>query len=139
MSFFRGWLDGDEKEHSNVRLFFFVFCHSIHFDVQLCQWLQTVDDQLKLGDFNRAQFPLFDPAKQEYCKEYESQGYGNYRSPEEYANQGVDEKIDVWSFGNNIYALLTGLWIFYEDQDDDVVQVWIYSVLIDVPTNNLGP
>lgn len=34
----------------------------------------------------------------------------------------LDEKIDVYSFGNNIYALLTGLWVFYENDDDKVVQ-----------------
>jgi serine/threonine protein kinase len=36
----------------------------------------------------------------------------------------LDEKIDIFSFGNNIYALLTGLWPFYEDggENDDLVQ-----------------
>lgn len=28
----------------------------------------------------------------------------------------------MFSYGNNIYGLLTGLWIFYEDEDDQVVQ-----------------
>lgn len=34
----------------------------------------------------------------------------------------LDEQIDVFSFGNNIYGLLTGLWVFYENDDDGVVQ-----------------
>lgn len=34
----------------------------------------------------------------------------------------LDEKIDVYSFGNNIYALLTGLWVFYENDDDETTQ-----------------
>jgi hypothetical protein len=34
----------------------------------------------------------------------------------------LDEKIDVFSFGNNIYALLTGLWNFYDNDNDDEVQ-----------------
>lgn len=34
----------------------------------------------------------------------------------------LDEKIDIYSFGNNLYALLTGLWVFYENDDDKVVQ-----------------
>ena len=76
-----------------------------------------------MGDFNRAEFPKFDPEKQEYCKYNNGRGYGNYRSPEEFDGQDLDEKIDVWSFGNNIYGLLTGLWVFYEDEDDGVVQV----------------
>jgi hypothetical protein len=29
-----------------------------------------------------------------------------YRSPEEFAKQDLDEKIDVFTFGNNIYALV---------------------------------
>jgi hypothetical protein len=33
-----------------------------------------------------------------------------YRSPEEYRGDSIDEKIDVFSMGNNIYTLLTGLW-----------------------------
>mgnify|MGYP003335426830 CR=1 FL=1 len=34
----------------------------------------------------------------------------------------LDEGIDVYTFGNNIYALLTGLWVFYDIDDDSVVQ-----------------
>lgn len=30
--------------------------------------------------------------------------------------------IDIFSFGNNVYALLTGLWPFYENEDDGFVQ-----------------
>jgi hypothetical protein len=32
----------------------------------------------------------------------------------------MNEKIDLFSFGNSIYAILTGLWIFYDIDDDDV-------------------
>ena len=35
----------------------------------------------------------------------------------------LNEKIDVYSFGNNIYALLTGLWPFYEITSDSKMQV----------------
>jgi hypothetical protein len=49
--------------------------------------------------------------------------YSQYRAPEEFAEGELDEKIDVFSMGNNIYALLTGLWIFYDhDGNDDEVQ-----------------
>ena len=34
----------------------------------------------------------------------------------------MNEKIDVFSFGNNIYGLLTGLWVFYDVDDDATVQ-----------------
>jgi len=82
-------------------------CRSVHDDVQLCQWLQTRDWKIKLGDFNRAEIPLFDPVKQEYCKYNNGHGYGNYRSPEEFAGHDLDEQIDVFSFGNNIYGLVS--------------------------------
>jgi len=45
-----------------------------------------------------------------------------YRSPEEYNNKALDEKVDIFSFGNNIYALLTGLWPFYDTNSNDEVQ-----------------
>ncbi len=78
----------------------------VHDDIQLCQWLRTEDGGLKLGDFNRAEFPSFDTVKQEYCKYNNGQGYGNYRAPEEFASEDLDEKIDIFSFGNNIYGLV---------------------------------
>ena len=46
-----------------------------------------------------------------------------YRSPEEFSGNDLDEQIDVFSFGNNLYALLTGLWVYYENRDDGVAQV----------------
>lgn len=93
----------------------------VHDDVQLCQWLEAENGQLKLGDFNRAEFPLFNTEKQQYCKWNNGRGYGNYRAPEEFAAQNLDQKIDVWSFGNNVYGLLTGLWVFYDTEDDAIV------------------
>lgn len=94
----------------------------VHDDVQLCQWLRNADGDLKLGDFNRAEIMDYDEDKREYCVYNNGRGWGNYRAPEEFAGRDLDEKIDVFSFGNNIYALLTGLWVFYENDDDEVVQ-----------------
>jgi Protein tyrosine and serine/threonine kinase len=37
----------------------------------------------------------------------------------------LDEKIDIFSFGNNLYALLTGLWNFYDNDNDDEVQKFV--------------
>ena len=98
----------------------------VHDDVQLCQWLMKKSTgKLKLGDFNRAGLMLFDEEKGKYCKYSNGNCYGNYRAPEEFAAKPLDESIDVFSFGNNIYALLTGLWVFYTNEDDEVVQVSI--------------
>ena len=76
-------------------------------DIQICQWLRNEEGALKLGDFNRAEIPLFDPVKEEYCAYNNGYAYGNYRSPEEFSAQDLDEKIDVFSFGNNIYGLVS--------------------------------
>jgi hypothetical protein len=94
----------------------------VHDDVQLCQWLRTKDGKIKLGDFNRAQIMDYNPTKQQYCKYNNGHGNGNYRAPEEFEAKDLNEQIDVFSFGNNIYGLLTGLWVFYDDQDYDSVQ-----------------
>lgn len=90
----------------------------VHDDIQLAQFLKTPDGILKLNDFNRAEVMLFDEDQSRYCGYKNGKGGGNYRAPEEYADGLLNEKIDVWSMGNNIYALLTGLWPFYEYEDD---------------------
>lgn len=45
-----------------------------------------------------------------------------YRAPEEFAGGDLDEQIDIFSLGNNVYALMTGLWPFYDHDDDTYVQ-----------------
>eukprot|EP00538_Stauroneis_constricta_P012966 CAMPEP_0119572508 /NCGR_PEP_ID=MMETSP1352-20130426/44656_1 /TAXON_ID=265584 /ORGANISM="Stauroneis constricta, Strain CCMP1120" /LENGTH=600 /DNA_ID=CAMNT_0007622193 /DNA_START=27 /DNA_END=1829 /DNA_ORIENTATION=+ len=93
----------------------------IHDDVQLCQWLRLENGKLKLGDFNRAEIPAYNATSGQYCKYQNGEVFGNYRSPEEFADLPLTEGLDMFSFGNNIYALLTGLWVFYENSDDEVV------------------
>lgn len=94
----------------------------VHDDVQLCQWLRTKDGRIKLGDFNRAEVMEYDLKKKKYCRYINGGCYGNYRAPEEYDSDYLNEAIDVFSFGNNIYSLLTGLWVFYDTDDDPSVQ-----------------
>jgi len=94
----------------------------VHDDVQLCQWLRTKDGKLKLGDFNRAEVMEYNEKNETYCEYYNGSCYGNYRAPEEYDRDYINEQIDVFSFGNNIYGLLTGLWVFYDVDDDETVQ-----------------
>ena len=50
-----------------------------------------------------------------------------WRSPEEYYNEYLNEKVDVFSLGNNIYTLLTGLWVFYDIDDYAAVQELVAS------------
>ena len=93
----------------------------VHDDVQLCQWMTKDDGKLKLGDFNRATIMTWDEINGEYCKFNNGGSFGNYRAPEEFAVRNLDEQIDIFSFCNNIYALITGLWNFYDTEDDEVV------------------
>jgi serine/threonine protein kinase len=46
-----------------------------------------------------------------------------WRSPEEYFDEPLTEQIDVFSLGNNMYSLLTGLWPFYDEEDDSEMKV----------------
>lgn len=52
----------------------------IHDDVQLAQYLFNADfTMLKLNDFNRAEFPLFNEQTNEYCLYTNGHGHGNVR------------------------------------------------------------
>ena len=66
---------------------------------------------------------LWDDETQEYCKYKNGKGHGDWRAPEEYADKPLNEKIDVWSIGNNIYSVLTGTYPFYNVEDDKDIQV----------------
>jgi serine/threonine protein kinase len=119
-------------------------------DIHPVQWLFSVDGTIKLNDFNNAAIPDWNPEKGEYCKVDRGQWGGmvsypclsdllldsrlvdcqltmhrlhvQYRAPEEFVGTPIDEQIDVYSMGNNIYTLLTGLWPFYEDKSYSVIQ-----------------
>jgi serine/threonine protein kinase len=95
----------------------------VHNDIQPSQFLYDVQGHLKLNDFNRAEIMLWDDQAKEYCKYRNGRGNGNFRAPEEYFDKPLDETIDVYSFGNTIYVLLTGLWPFYDVTDDRVEEV----------------
>jgi serine/threonine protein kinase len=93
----------------------------VHNDVQLCQWLYDEHHRIKLNDFNRAEVMLYDEENGQWCRYRNGPGNGNYRAPEEYVDKPLDEKIDVYSFGNNIYALLTGLWPQFDGMGENQV------------------
>lgn len=46
-------------------------------DIQLPQFMVTADGRLKLGDFNRAEFMLYDEEHGEYCKYRNGRGHGD--------------------------------------------------------------
>lgn len=99
--------------------------------VRFGQWLHTTDGRLKLGDFNRATIMQWDTIKGEYCKFNNGEAFANYRAPEEFAARNLNEQIDTFSFGNNIYAMLTGLWNF--------VSIILRRCADKLPYNNFVP
>jgi hypothetical protein len=87
----------------------------VHGDVHPVQWLRGADGKLKLNDFNGCQILDWNVKEKRSCKANRGAWGGMYRAPEEYRGDDFDEKIDVYSMGNNIYTLMTGLWPFYEE------------------------
>ena len=63
---------------------------------------------------------LFNEKDQEYCRYRNNPGHGDWRAPEEYHDKPLNEQIDIWSLGNNFYALLTGLYPFYDGDSNRV-------------------
>jgi serine/threonine protein kinase len=79
-----------------------------HTDISPDQFL-WLDGMFKLNDFNRARFILWDEKKEEACPFYIPVNQGIWRSPEEYGDdQPETEKIDIFSMGNILFALLIG-------------------------------
>jgi hypothetical protein len=88
----------------------------VHGDTHIEQWLLAEDGSIKLNDFNYAKALQYDKRNQRYCFE-RTKHKGVYRAPEEFKGAPQDETTDVYSFGNNMYSLITGLWPFYNDRE----------------------
>jgi hypothetical protein len=99
----------------------------VHGDIHPVQWLFSERHQLKLNDFNNADILPWSRSENDYCKVDRGEWGGMYRSPEEFEGELADEKIDVYSMGNNIYVLLTGYWPFYEYSAYSVVQAKVLN------------
>jgi len=95
----------------------------VHQDVKLDQFFFNSNKSgVVLNDFNRAEFMLWDQSEEKYCRYREGYGNGNWRAPEEYHDELLNEKVDVFSLGNNMYGLLTGLMVFHEINTYEEVQ-----------------
>ena len=49
---------------------------SVHDDIKLGQWLRLPNGQLKLGDFNRAEFMEYNRRTKRYCKYNNGEAHG---------------------------------------------------------------
>jgi len=84
----------------------------VNSDIHIEQWVRSqVDSKIKLNDFNNGFILKWDTQAKQYCTAYAHFG-GDFHSPEEFRGDYVTEQIDVYSMGNNIHCLLTGLWQF---------------------------
>ncbi|GAX24170.1 hypothetical protein FisN_4Lh255 [Fistulifera solaris] len=94
----------------------------VHDDIHLGQFL--IDDlgHLKLQDFNRAEIMLWNEEDGEYCRYRNNPGDGEFRAPEEYLDRPLNEKIDVWSLGINMYYVLTGSTVLPEAKTTEEYQ-----------------
>lgn len=105
----------------------------IHTDIWVAQFLPTsnwtstgisLDGRpiLKLNDFNRALFVSFDEKLGQYCKQPRGCGVGDWHSPEYYNCKMIDDKEDIWALGFNIYAIVTGFWVYPDAPTDRKMQ-----------------
>ena len=78
-----------------------------------------------VNDFNRAKVQMYDNIRGEYCKYYNGHIGGKFRAPEEFIPDILNEKIDIFSLGNNFYGLLTGLWPHYYDDNEKAQKKYI--------------
>lgn len=89
-----------------------------HTDISPSQFV-AVQGIFQLNDFNRARFLRWNVTSNQPCKYHVGKNPGKNRSPEEYNHELQTEKVDIYSFGNILYMLLTNMWPFIEDTDED--------------------
>lgn len=76
----------------------------VHDDVQLSQYLFNADKTvLKLNDFNRAEFLLFDEENQKYCLYKNGQGHGNVSRTLLYLSERVGAKDSFSTQANSTF------------------------------------
>mmetsp|Transcript_1143 Transcript_1143/g.2697 ORF Transcript_1143/g.2697 Transcript_1143/m.2697 type:complete len:561 (+) Transcript_1143:16-1698(+) len=96
----------------------------VHADITASQFVYVEQrDIYKLNDFNRARFIAKHKETGKPCPFSIGMNPGTFRAPEEYGSPPIEtEKIDVYSLGNVMYGLLTGLYPFDDMSDDEGVQ-----------------
>jgi hypothetical protein len=71
---------------------------------RLSQFLWTADrTRLKLNDFNRAEFMLWDEEHQEYCKYTEGRGQGNVSDDPHTQTDGVGGNASLFGRSNRCF------------------------------------
>ena len=95
----------------------------VHGDYHPDQYLTRKNDgnRMVLGDFNNAVILKQNITSGHFCPFHTGgHGWGNFLAPEYYLRGGsdVNESSDIFAYGNTLYGLLTGLYIFYDTDSD---------------------
>lgn len=80
----------------------------VHTDLQSEQFLVDETGRVKLNDFNRCRFVAHKNKTGEACPFRIPTAPGEYRSPEEYEDLELSNKLDIYSTANVLYEVLTG-------------------------------
>lgn len=100
----------------------------VHDDMRIDQWLISApslnENDLKddskssrprqtivLNDMNSPFFMRYHPETGEYCQQYRIKAGPIFRAAEELDGGFVDDKMDVWPFGDILFQLLTGTFV----------------------------
>lgn len=95
----------------------------VHADITPAQFVHVSSVGIyKLNDFNRCRFLAWNQRKNQTCTFHIGNNPGTFRSPEEYNYEGESEKVDVYSMGNILYSLLTGIYPFEKISKSEKVQ-----------------
>jgi serine/threonine protein kinase len=86
----------------------------VHADIQAKQFLIAADGHVKINDFNRCRFMAHRQKDQTSCLFQIPTSPGKSRSPEEYSEALLDEKLDVYSTANVLYGIITGTKAWYQ-------------------------
>jgi len=78
-----------------------------HTDIQTRQYLIDFNGRLLLNDFNRVKYAGLSHNSQSshYCYFNTGVAKGKWRSPEEYLNSDLHEKVDIYSLANVLWTL----------------------------------
>lgn len=92
-----------------------------HDDLSLNQWLLNENGQAFLNDVNNIRVLEWKDDEKEYCPYFTILQVGDSRPAEAYSpNRTSTESDDIWSFGNILFSLLTGVepWIEKANERD---------------------
>jgi serine/threonine protein kinase len=79
----------------------------VHGDLHPSQFMKNRQGQVKMNDFNLGSILEWNEREQTYCPREKDPWCYECRAPEEMFGIPFDEKIDVFTFGNAIYAMVS--------------------------------